>query len=644
MVKTRFRRLGAGLLALALLTPQMVRSAAADLTMTSDGDTSVRVRRAALNPLLAPTDRFIVKISDAYLAQLGRSLNVTELTNIGSGMSRLAWLLGYRPCYTNLCMGILGDPLQFSQLREGALNTYIFTSSRALAPDAAKRLADALSQSFNTGPSSSVESIEVDDRVELSATPSDQYYGIQWNLWSSTAGLNIDSAWNRATGRGVVVAVLDSGYRPHVDLVANILPGYDMVGNGNGVRDADARDPGNGSTAGECGAGSPAIDSNWHGTTVAGVIGMVANRIGGVGVAYGAKILPVRVAGKCQVYESDFIDGMVWAAGGKVPGVPLNPNPARVLNMSFGAVSTRADGACPSSQQRAVDFVRSRQVVVVSTAGNKNTDSWNQSPGNCAGVIMVAATDPMGARAAYSNYGPRVTISAPGGSDGALKDQIITTSNMGTKAPGADLYVYGNGTSYAAPHVSGVVALMLEANPFLTSDAVESRLRQSARPFLGACNGCGAGMLDADRAVTQALNFVTVQDPVRNSTRATALEVIGQGTIVNNINLGYVLGDRPPTRRYYKVLVPPGKTLLVSLSDRELFLALDISRLDKNGNVEHLSNNGLLQPDRASATNNSSNWDTFYVSVENLAIATFNNQVDNTPVTVTFGDSSRFPR
>lgn len=347
-----------------------------------------------------------------------------------------------------------------------------------------------------------VEYAEVDRMMRPLLTPNDTRYNEQWHYFESTGGLRANTAWDITTGTGVVVAVLDTGYRPHVDLASNIVGGYDMIGDtfvandGNG-RDSDAQDPGDWSTAGQCGVGSPASNSSWHGTHVAGTIAAVTNNGSGVaGVAYGAKVVPVRVLGRCGGYTSDIADGIVWASGGTVTGVPANTNVAKVLNLSLGG-----SGACDTTTQNAIDSARSRGSVVVVAAGNSNVNASNANPANCAGVVTVAATTRAGSKAYYSNYGAVVDVAAPGGETATQANGVLSTLNTGTTTPGSDSYAFYQGTSMAAPHVAGVAALMLAQNPALTPDQVESTLKSTARAFPGTCSQCGSGIVDATAAL-----------------------------------------------------------------------------------------------------------------------------------------------
>lgn len=352
---------------------------------------------------------------------------------------------------------------------------------------------------------SDVEYAEPDLIMQPLATPNDARYSEQWHYFEATGGLNLPTAWDISTGTGAVVAVLDTGFRPHPDLNANLLPGYDMISDtfvardGDG-RDADAIDPGDWSVADECAQGDPGSNSSWHGTHVAGTIAAVTNNGSGVaGVAYGAKIVPVRVLGRCGGYTSDIADGMIWAAGGSVTGVATNPNPAQVLNLSLGG-----GGTCGSTTQAAIDTARGLGATVVVAAGNSNTNASNATPANCAGVVAVASTNRSGSRAYYSNFGNVVDVAAPGGETIVTADGVLSTLNNGTTTPGADNYAFYQGTSMATPHVAGVAALLYAMDDSLSPDQIESILKNSSRAFPGTCNQCGTGIVDAAAALALA--------------------------------------------------------------------------------------------------------------------------------------------
>jgi serine protease len=407
-------------------------------------------------------------------------------------------------------------------LRATANGANVLQLNRTMSLDEARQLAAELKSR-----DASVEYAEPDRIMVPLATPTDPSYTQQWDLYEATGGINAPAAWDKSTGAGINVAVIDTGYRPHADLSGQILQGYDFiststVANDGGGRDADASDPGDWAPAGSCGTGIPAADQNssWHGTHVSGTIAAKTNNgLGVAGIAYNAKVVPARALGRCGGYTSDIADAIVWASGGTVTGVPANANKARVLNLSLGG-----SGACDTTTQNAINSARSRGAVVVVAAGNANTNASNTNPANCAGVITVAATNRSGGKASYSNYGTNVTIAAPGGDSGA---GILSTLNSGTTTPASDSYAWYMGTSMATPHVAGVVALMLSANPNLTPDDVAAKLKSTARAFPAPCSGCGAGIVNAAAAVNAALASVTTTPPATTTVTWTTCATEG---------------------------------------------------------------------------------------------------------------------
>ncbi|WP_149203699.1 S8 family peptidase [Actinotalea subterranea] len=456
------------------------------------------------------------------------------------------------------------------------------------------------------------------DRIlhPLAAAPNDPRWSELWALQTSSVGINVLSAWDTTRGAGVNVAVIDTGYRPHADLAANVVGGYDMIADtsvsndGNG-RDADAADPGDHTAANQCGAGEPATASSWHGTHVAGTIAAVAGNGAGVaGVAPAAKVVPLRVLGTCGGYTSDIADAMVWASGGTVTGVPANPNRARVLNLSLGG-----SGTCDTTSQRAITTARANGAVVVVAAGNENRDVSQSSPANCSGVVAVAAYGPTGARAYYSNYGSLVDVAAPGGDQsGGSSRGILSTLNAGTAGPGADSYAYFQGTSMATPHVAAVAALMLSANSALTPDQVETMLRSTARPFVATCSGCGAGMLDAAAAVAAAKGGGTTTPPPTgteaepNNTRGTANAVGAPSTV------SAAIGSSSDTD-YFAVSLPAGATLTATLTPGSTSADYDLYLYNASGSLVASSELGAGRADAASTRNAGSTTATYYARV-----------------------------
>jgi putative cell wall-binding protein len=281
----------------------------------------------------------------------------------------------------------------------------------------------------------------------------------------------------------VVVAVIDSGVQRHADLVDNLLPGYDFVDG-----DADASDPGDGGWP-QC----PTAPSSWHGTHVAGVVAAAQNSIGVSGVAPRVKILPVRAMGACgRGNNVDILNGVLWAAGVPLRGVPTNPNPADIINLSLGGL-----GRCTTQEQQVFNLVTSQGVLVVAAAGNQSQPASYSAPANCWNTFSVGASATTGRRTRYSNFGSGVDVYAPGG-DGH-PGGILSTVDAGWQDPDGDAYQRQSGTSMAAPVVAGVAALMKSVNPNLTPLDLARGLRASAT----RCNGdtCPTGIVNARVAV-----------------------------------------------------------------------------------------------------------------------------------------------
>ncbi|MEV5973412.1 S8 family serine peptidase [Streptomyces sp. NPDC051921] len=405
-----------------------------------------------------------------------------------------------------------------------------------------------------------VASVEPDIRAyAMAVTPNDTDYAKQWDLFEATGGMNVPTAWDKTTGSGVTVAVIDTGYAAHSDLAANVISGYDFIStsadarDGNG-RDADAKDEGDwNATDGECGTGSKASNSSWHGTHVAGTIAGVTNNTKGIaGIAYNAKIQPVRVLGKCGGSSADIADAITWASGGTVPGVPVNPTPAKVINMSLGGASA----SCPSVYQTAINGAVSRGTTVVVAAGNSNANASGFTPANCSNVITVASTSREGNRSYYSNYGTIVDVAAPGGETRRSTDTpgtvttpengIYSTLNSGTTVQSTENYKPYQGTSMAAPHIAGLAALLKSAKSTLTPAEIESAIKTNARPLPGTCTGgCGTGIADAAKTV----NAVTTTTPPAGNvfTNATDVAIADNTTVTSSIAVTGLAGNAPAT-------------------------------------------------------------------------------------------------
>ena len=252
--------------------------------------------------------------------------------------------------------------------------------------------AESLAKLLETDPA--IDYAEPDYLRQIAFVPNDTYYSTsQWDLQSPPAemgSVDLPAAWDLTTGSSsIVVGIIDTGILPHPDLTGRYLAGYDMivdplVANDNdpssctspgtcSSRDANPTDPGDWVTSTESASGyfqgCPVTNSSFHGTHVSGTIGAASNNGTGVaGINWVSKILPVRVLGKCGGYTSDIDDAIVWASGGSVPGVPANPNPARVLNLSLGGT-----GPCDTATQSAINTALAAGTVVVVAAGNSNS-------------------------------------------------------------------------------------------------------------------------------------------------------------------------------------------------------------------------------------------------------------------------------
>ncbi len=425
-------------------------------------------------------------------------------------------------------------------------------------------------------------------------TPNDPYYAsYQWHFrsgdgtmetighdttsYANRGGADIAKAWDVADGLGVTVAVLDTGLTHHPDIDTSLGDaGYDFISDAfTSGRPADGRAPGGWDQGdwttedpwlSQCtDSADPPEDSSWHGTHVSGTIAELTNNGTGLaGSAHAAKVLPVRVLGHCGGYMSDIADGIEWASGGHVDGVPDNANPAQVISMSLGG-----GGVCAPTDVAgtAIADAISRGTTVVVAAGNSDDDAAYYTPASCPGVISVSSVGISGKRAFYSNFGSSVTIAAPGGgiyandaSSGTVVSAglVWSTLNGSATAPDENNYVYGSmaGTSQATPHVSGTIALVIGAlktagMPALSPAGIKSLLTSTARSFPTVPDQpIGAGIVDASAAVTQAIG-------------GTGGGSGDNGTVLNNGDTLNGISGSAGTTKLYKVTVPANATALV---------------------------------------------------------------------------------
>ena len=368
------------------------------------------------------------------------------------------------------------------------------------------------------------------------SVPADSdYAGSQWNLWDDygisvgDGNQSMTDAWVGPRGDGVNVAVIDTGVTPHPDLDGQLVDGYDFVSNPEklaAVRQANAppvafdgdyideatygalgRDD-NPTDPGDWRGISPARNSSWHGTKITGIIAAADNADGITGVAPNSKIQPVRALSWRGGLLSDIAASITWASGGEIDNVPANGNPSKVINMSFSV-----ETMCPTALQKAIDGARDRGAILVAAAGNASDDAAKFAPGNCNGVITVAASNRDGQRADYSNYGPTIDISAPGGD---ASNPITTISNIGVQQPDAVTAATtgsDSGTSVAAAHVSAAAAILASRDASLTPDQAYQQLtgheytKSFANDTCDAANpdySCGTGILSLAQVASTA--------------------------------------------------------------------------------------------------------------------------------------------
>ncbi|TXD62358.1 S8 family serine peptidase [Ralstonia sp. TCR112] len=425
-------------------------------------------------------------------------------------------------------------------------------------------LEDAQTVAQRMEASGEFEYVSPDRIMRPMALATDPLFGQQWSLLAPTAsapgGANVTAAWDATTGVNTVgVGIVDTGIRAdHADFaglnfgtgrnfVSNsamtgsadpktgntVTSGFVNNGANNALTNTDPSDPGDWVTSGDAAlyptfCGSSTNDSSWHGTFVAGQIGAQRNNgIGIAGIAPRVRVQMARALGKCGGSTSDIMDAVTWLSGGSVPGVANNPTPVKVINMSLGG-----QGSCSTLEQNSITAARALGATIVAAAGNEAGPV--NAPANCSGTIAVTAHTLEGDNAFYANVGAQTVISAPGGGSGTVipgsASKIVSLSNTGktspTASPGGDAYAQDIGTSMATPHVAATAALMLSVQPALTPDNITAIIRQSARPFVPGtycathAGVCGAGMLDAGAAVTQAQGSPTMHAAASASTVA----------------------------------------------------------------------------------------------------------------------------
>ncbi|NOT02194.1 MAG: S8 family serine peptidase [Phycisphaerales bacterium] len=388
--------------------------------------------------------------------------------------------------------------------------------------------------------------------------PNDEFFAFQWHY----PLISLPAAWDVTTGSNdVIVAVVDTGVvLNHPDMLGQTVAGFDFISeasnalDGNGI-DADANDPGD--------TALPGGRSTFHGTHVSGTVAARTNNTtGGAGVAWDARIMPIRVLGRLGGIDTDIAQGIRFAAGLTNSSGTLPPQRADVINMSLGGqgIST--------IEQAAITTARQAGVIVVVAAGNEQSNAQFFSPAGLDGVVTVSAVGPSRALAPYSNFGETIEVAAPGGdlsvdlNSDSFPDGVL--SSVGDD--GGGLFSLQQGTSMASPHVAGVVALMKAVNPGLTPDAFDQllagthpgttvRITDDLAPA-GRDNSFGHGLINALSAVRAAediIGMATVDTPVLAivprsvdfGSSATSATIAATNGGVGSLNITGVSSDEP---------------------------------------------------------------------------------------------------
>ena len=399
-----------------------------------------------------------------------------------------------------------------------------------------------------------VEYAEPDTLFSINFIPNDPYFSSygSWgqaydDLWGIKK-IGASVAWDATSGAGITVAVVDTGLDySHPDISSNVwtntmeIAGNGIDDDGNGYIDdihgwnfvTNTNDP---------------LDDHGHGTHVSGTIAAVGNNgIGVIGVAWQAKIMPVKALDSAgSGYESNLANAIVYAAN----------NGADVISNSWGG---------PGSSQTiadAVSYAYNLGAVVVAAAGNSGDDARNYSPANLADVITVAATTPTDTLATFSNFGPKIDVAAPGVDILSLR---ASGTAMGT--PVGTGYTRASGTSMATPHVSGAAALVLSQHPVYSNEQVRQALRVSGTD-LGAAGydlSFGYGGLNAAAAiaVTHPLE-AKIQNVQYGSGPLSLITISGiaRGTGFASYTLEYGAGTTPTSWTLFQTSVTPSSGLL----------------------------------------------------------------------------------
>jgi serine protease len=381
-----------------------------------------------------------------------------------------------------------------------------------------------------------VSSADLNFYVRASAIPNDTYYYQQsWHYEM----INLPAAWNLSQGDEVVVAVVDTGVLlDHPDLEGQLIAGYDFISStsiavdGDGIDD-DPNDPGD---------STGPTRSSFHGTHVAGTIAASSNNVRGVsGIAWNARIMPLRALGAGGGTTYDVLQAVRYAAGLSNDSGRLPQQSADIINLSLSG------GGFSASAQALYSEVAARGVIVVAAAGNENSSAFAY-PASYNDVISVSAVNIRRERASYSNFGSRIDVAAPGG-DGltrdvngdGIADLILSTSGDDSESAVRNTYQLLQGTSMAAPHVAGVIALMKAVDPALDSTSLRNALQQGLLTedlgSAGRDNIYGHGLINANKAVLAAQAMASGEDIRDLPALSVSVAALNYGTLATRLPL-----------------------------------------------------------------------------------------------------------
>lgn len=376
-----------------------------------------------------------------------------------------------------------------------------------------------------------IEFAEPNYRVHSLAVPNDEAYPLQWHY----PLIGLPQAWDTTTGGAdIIVAVIDTGVLPgHPDLVGQFVDGYDFVRDSSNAADGDGidpipRDPGD------------KIGSSFHGTHVSGTIAARGgNNRGVAGVAYTSKIMPLRGLGVEGGTTYDIDQAMRYAAGMENDSGLTPLQPADVINLSLGGA------AFSQSTQALMNQITASGIVIVAAAGNE-ASLQPSYPAAYDNVISVSAVDSQRRLSPYSNFGATIDVAAPGGDNSiditgdGYPDGVLSTGGDNSGDNTTFVYSFLSGTSMAAPHVAGVIALMKSINPALTPQDIDALLASGAITddlgTPGRDDQFGYGLINAQSAVSAALTSIG-SAPADNPRLVSSATTINFGATTTSLEL-----------------------------------------------------------------------------------------------------------